>query len=104
MLSHTDTEAGLNEQAVGYWHQAGQKASERSAYFEAIAHLTTGLAVLTALPNPSEHALEELDIQIAFGAALMLLKGHGTPEVENAYARAERCANNSVTSHACCQC
>ena len=88
LLAHHYTEAGLNAQAVSYWYKAGQRASERSAFVEAIAHLTTGLAVLAALPNPSEHALEELDIQIALGAVSMLLKGHGTPEVENAYARA----------------
>jgi predicted ATPase len=88
LLAHHCTEAGLTEQAVIYWYKAGQKASERSAFVEAIAHHTTGLAVLAALPNPSEHALEELDVQIALGAASMLLKGHCAPEVENAYARA----------------
>jgi predicted ATPase/class 3 adenylate cyclase len=88
LLAYHYTEAGLNAHAVSYWYQAGQRACERSAFVEAIAHLTTGLAVLTALPNPSEHVLEELDIQIALGAVLMLLKGHGTPEVEHAYARA----------------
>jgi predicted ATPase len=88
LLAHHYTEAGLNAHAVSYWYTAGQRASERSAFVEAIAHHTTGLAVLAALPNPSEHALEELDIQIALGAVLMLLKGHGTPEVESTYARA----------------
>jgi adenylate cyclase len=88
LLAHHYTEAGLNAHAVSYWYKAGQRASERSAFVEAIAHLTAGLAVLAALPNPSEHALEELDIQIAFGAASSLLKGHGAPEVGYAYARA----------------
>jgi predicted ATPase len=88
LLAHHCAEAGLNAQAVGYWYKAGQRANERSAFVEAIAHLTTGLAVLAALPNPSEHALEELDIQITLGAVSMLLKGHGTPEVESAYSRA----------------
>src|SRR5262249_35993059 len=88
LLAHHYTEAGLNAQAVRYWYQAGQRAGERSAFVEARAHLTTGLAVLATLPNPSAHALEELDIQIVLGAALMLLKGHGTPEVEHVYARA----------------
>jgi len=88
LLAHHYTEAGLNAQSVGYWYKAGQRASERSAFVEAIAHHTTGLAVLAALPNPSEHALEELDIQITLGAVSMLLKGHATPEVEGAYSRA----------------
>jgi class 3 adenylate cyclase len=39
LLAHHYTEAGLTEKAVGYWHHAGQRAIERSAHVEAIAHL-----------------------------------------------------------------
>jgi len=88
LLAHHYTEGGLTEQAISYWYQAGQRASERSAFVEAIAHHTTGLAVLAALPSPSEHALDELDLQSALGATSMLLKGHSAPEVENTYTRA----------------
>jgi predicted ATPase len=31
LVAHHYTEAGLNEQAVGYWHQAGKRATQRSA-------------------------------------------------------------------------
>src|SRR5438093_7435667 len=41
------TAAGCHEQAVVYWQQAGEHASDRSAYLEAISHLTTGIALLT---------------------------------------------------------
>src|SRR4029450_5245233 len=67
LLAHHYTEAGLNAQAVSYWYKAGQRASERSAFVEAIAHLTTGLAVLAALPNPRAHVLEELLVHIHLG-------------------------------------
>src|SRR5207244_6244826 len=43
LLAHHCTEAGLIEKAVHYWYHAGQRASERSAYVEAISHLRTGL-------------------------------------------------------------
>ena len=43
LLAHHYTEAGLVEQAIPYWQRAGQRALERSAYVEAIAHLTQGL-------------------------------------------------------------
>jgi hypothetical protein len=56
LLAYHYTEAGLNAQALGYWYKAGQRANERSAFVEAIAHLTTGLEVLAALPNPSNSA------------------------------------------------
>ena len=46
LVAHHYTEAGLAEQAVPYWHRAGQQASERSAHLEAISHFTTGIALL----------------------------------------------------------
>src|SRR5215510_2058825 len=54
LVAHHFTEAGLHAQAVGYWHQAGQRATERSAHVEAIAHLTKGLELLPTLPATHE--------------------------------------------------
>src|SRR4029450_11495555 len=48
LLAHHYTEAGLNAHAVPYWQRAGQRASERSAYVDALAHLTQVLARLGA--------------------------------------------------------
>ena len=45
LLAHHYTEAGLNEQAIGYWQQAGERAIQRSANLEAIQHLTRGLQI-----------------------------------------------------------
>jgi predicted ATPase len=42
--------AGQDEAAIRYWQRAGQRALQRSAYAEAIAHLRQGLVVLTTLP------------------------------------------------------
>jgi predicted ATPase len=88
LLAHHYTEAGLTEQAVHYWHHAGQKASERSAYVEAIVHLTQGLALLPRLPATPERTQQELAMQIALGPALINTKGHASPEVERTYTRA----------------
>ena len=46
LVAHHYTEAGLSAHAVRYWQQAGQRAVERSAYAEAITHLSKGLEVL----------------------------------------------------------
>ena len=46
LLAHHFTEAGLPEQAIGYWLKAGLRSRERSAESEAIGHLTRGLALL----------------------------------------------------------
>ena len=88
LLAHHYTEAGLIAQAIPYWQQAGQRASQRSAYVEAVSHLTAGLELLKTLPDTPERAQQELTLQIALGAPLMATKGYAAPEVESAYARA----------------
>jgi len=42
LLAHHYTAAELHAQAVTYWQRAGDQASKRSAYVEAISHLTQG--------------------------------------------------------------
>jgi predicted ATPase len=88
LLAHHYTEAGLIEQAVGYWHQAGQGAVERSANVEAIAHLNKGLEVLKILPETPERTQQELAVLASLGPALIVTKGQASPEVEQVYARA----------------
>jgi class 3 adenylate cyclase/predicted ATPase len=98
LLAHHYTEACLLAQAVLYWQQAGQRALQGSAYVEAVAHLTQGLAVLTPLPETPARRQQELDLQVALGTALRVTKGNAAPEVERAYGRArELCAQLSDT-------
>jgi class 3 adenylate cyclase/predicted ATPase len=82
------TAAGWHEQAVPYWQRAGQHASDRSAYLEAISHVTTGIELLTTLPETPAHTRQALTLHIALGAALQVTKGHAAPEVEHAYTQA----------------
>ena len=63
LLAHHYTEAGLTRQAVGYWYKAGQRASERSAHVEAIAHLRQGLALLQTLPETPQRLQREVDLR-----------------------------------------
>jgi predicted ATPase len=88
LLAHHFTEAGMNEQAVAYWYEAGQKASERSAYVEAISHLTKGLDLLVTLPDSPERAQQELNLQISLGPLLIATQGQAAPEVGDAFNRA----------------
>jgi predicted ATPase len=88
LLAHHSTEAGLHEQAIAYWQQAGQRAIERSAYVEAISHLSHGLEVLKTLPDTPERTQQELHVQTTLGPALMALTGYASPEVEAVYHRA----------------
>jgi tetratricopeptide (TPR) repeat protein len=88
LVAHHYTEAGLTEQAISYWQQAGQQALQRSANLEAISHLTTGLEVLKTLPDIPKRTRQELDLQTALGPALIATKGYAALDVEHAYARA----------------
>ncbi|MDH4135985.1 MAG: AAA family ATPase, partial [Anaerolineae bacterium] len=94
-------EAGIAEKAIHYLHQAGERAVELSAYQEAIAHLTRGLALLMALPDSPERAQQELALQLALGMG-WLSTSAPAPEVEKAYIRArELCQQMGKTSQLC---
>jgi predicted ATPase len=88
LLAHHYTEAGVPAQALPYWQRAGQRAIERAAPLEAIAHLSKGLEILRTLVDSPERTQQELDMQLALGQAWMAAKGQGVPEVERAYTRA----------------
>jgi predicted ATPase len=88
LLAHHYTEAGLSQQAIAYWQQAGQNAMARSAHAEAIVYLRRGLALIAMLPDPPERLQRELSLQMALGVALMSIRGYAAPEVEQVYVRA----------------
>ena len=54
LLAQHYTEAGLSALAIPYWQQAGERALQRSAHVEAIAHLSRGLGLLETLPPTPE--------------------------------------------------
>jgi class 3 adenylate cyclase/predicted ATPase len=88
LLAHHYTQAGLIEQALPYWLKAGERASQRSAYVEAISHLTKGLELLKTLPATPERIQQELALQTTLGPVLITTKGYTALEVKHTYARA----------------
>jgi predicted ATPase len=88
LLAYHLTSAGLGMQAVQQWHRAGQQARRRSAYTEAITHLTRGLDLVATLPADPEAFRQEIALQLSLGASLGALKGFGAPGVARAYTRA----------------
>ena len=100
LLAQHYAAANLRDRAVDYWHQAGQRASERSADLEAIAHLTKGLELARTLPDPMQSARQELKLQVALGEPFVAVKGYGSPEAEATYARALKlCRELGDTRH-----
>jgi predicted ATPase len=99
-------EAGIADKAIHYLLKAGERAVLLSAYEEGIAHLTRGLGLLTALPDPGsedqreERSRQELTLQLALGTA-WIGKTYGS-EIEQAFARArDLCQQLGETSQLC---
>ncbi len=61
---------------------------QRSAYLEAISHLSLALDLQKSLPETRERAQHELSLQVSLGVPLGATKGFAAPEVENVYLRA----------------
>jgi tetratricopeptide (TPR) repeat protein len=68
--------------------RAGDRAVSRSAYKEAIAHFSTGLKLTEALSQPAERLRRQLDFLVKLGPALMVARGLGSAEAEDACRRA----------------
>jgi predicted ATPase len=85
--------------ALRYLNQAAEMALRRSANPEAINYLTKALGLLTFLPDTTERARQELTLQVALGAPLMMTKGYTAPDVKGVYNRAwELCREIGETS------
>jgi class 3 adenylate cyclase/predicted ATPase len=90
LLAHHYTEAGLIEQAIPFWHAAGQRAQQRYANLEASNHARRGLELLDAVPDSPRRAAQELSLQLVLGASLSAMTG--PQSVEHIYARARELA------------
>ena len=88
LLAHHLAEAGEVARSVGYWRTAGERARGRSAYPEAIRHLTRGLALLAARPDGAERDGDELRFRLPMAASFLAVRGYAAPEVEEHVARA----------------
>src|SRR5262249_15158576 len=88
LLAHHFAEAKMVERAIRYWLRGGERASERSANIEAIAHLSNGLKLVETLPDTPQRVETEFALQMAIGGPLTATKGYAAPEVERTYLRA----------------
>jgi tetratricopeptide (TPR) repeat protein len=87
LLAHHFGQAGIYPLACNYRMQAGDQAVSRSAYVEAIAHFTAGLALAGALP-PQNAMRRQLDFWLKLGSAAVVAHGLQSVEAETAYTRA----------------
>jgi predicted ATPase/class 3 adenylate cyclase len=85
VMAHHYTEARDLENAIESWLRAGQLATARSAYVEAIAHLHKGLELAN---SSKDQESREINLQLALGATLIAIKGYASVEAEAAFLRA----------------
>ena len=87
-LAHHLTEAGLTENAIGHWLQAGKNAALRSANVEAIAHLERGIELSRCLPTGEGADRSELDLQMILGPCLIAAYGPAASKAMSTFTRA----------------
>jgi DNA-binding winged helix-turn-helix (wHTH) protein len=73
--------------AIRFLRAAAEKAAQRLAVTEAMAHFTRALGLVDRLPR-RDRPLEELRLQMALGLMLMNSRGYAAPEVDRTYRRA----------------
>ncbi len=78
------------EDAVDYWTLAGDRATGRGAYREAIQAFERGLRQVESLPPSREAAVRELALLTSLGTAQLATQGYAAPAVEDTFIRAQR--------------
>jgi class 3 adenylate cyclase/tetratricopeptide (TPR) repeat protein len=92
VVAHHFTQAGLSESAIEWWIKAGDRALDRSANNEAIAHLEKAISQAGGLADGPAQRLLRLRLQTTYGHALILGRGHSHPDSIAAFARARELA------------
>jgi tetratricopeptide (TPR) repeat protein len=88
ILAHHFSAAGLPDKAIAYWVQAGERATLRSAYAEALSHLNKGLGLLGELADARERDRCELSLRTALGSVFVPTKGYAATETVATFKRA----------------
>lgn len=80
--------AELEDEAIEWRRKAADRALKLHAFREAANHLDRALALLEGRPDGEERASEELELQVALGAALVDVDHYLGPRVIEAFSRA----------------
>jgi class 3 adenylate cyclase/tetratricopeptide (TPR) repeat protein len=88
LLAHHFGEAGLATAACDYRMRAGDRALNRSAYKEAVAHFSAGLKLADTLPQPTDRMRRQLDFLLKLGPTVGIARGMQSMELEDVYKRA----------------
>ena len=86
-IAHHYTQAGLAEQAVSCWQQAGEQALARLAYREAVDHLNQGVRLTEAISTERLRQECELELQVKLARALVIWLGYRADATQQALKR-----------------
>jgi class 3 adenylate cyclase/predicted ATPase len=99
LLAHHYSIAGMADEAIAKWLEAGERAARASANAEAYANLKQGLEQLGALPQGADRDERELNLLIALIDPIIAIKGYTVPETNAVSERAiELCQQTGQTS------
>jgi class 3 adenylate cyclase/tetratricopeptide (TPR) repeat protein len=87
LANHFDRSGNIPK-AVEYLSRTGIRAAQQAAYSEALGHLTRALTLLGQLPDDTNRARRELDLQIALAGVAHVAIGAVAPARETALIRA----------------
>ncbi len=90
--AHHFAQAGESALACTWGERAGDHATARSSYSEAVAHFGAALAEAGKLPDEPTRRRRELDIMLKLGPLLAILRGPQHAEVGDLYRRAQALA------------
>jgi class 3 adenylate cyclase/tetratricopeptide (TPR) repeat protein len=88
LANHFDRSGNIRK-AVEYLGRTGVRAAQQAAYSEALGHLTRAVMLLGQLPDDTDRARRELDLQMALAGAAHVAIGATAPERETALVRAQ---------------
>jgi tetratricopeptide (TPR) repeat protein len=86
-LAHHYGRSGNLNKAIDYLERAARRAAEQSTHLEVMGHVNRAFELLTRLPQGTERAGYELELQLTLSASLLVALGLGSPEREEALAR-----------------
>jgi DNA-binding SARP family transcriptional activator/predicted ATPase len=82
--------AGLNEKAVEYLRQAGERAVDLFAYDQAVAYYKHGLALVAKLPHTPHRDQMELALQLSLTIPIVALRSSSDSELEETYQKIQK--------------
>jgi class 3 adenylate cyclase/ABC-type lipoprotein export system ATPase subunit len=92
LIAHHYSRAGDGEKSFEFWLLAADRSSQRLAFAESVANLTSALAEAERVNDPARRTELKLEAQLRLGVALVMHKGPQSSEAELALEEARTLA------------